>query len=1087
MISTQGIIIYLQSEHAENPAIGLYTIGGASYLRWAESLIPGMSNWADGIISDAGMPAITESGNITKGGGIAVIESMRVSVNNASKMWKILQDAGIQINNRRIEIVEYEYDGEAISASTIYRGVASVTEWGFVKYGISIEPAHHNRNANMATTINATDYPHATKEILGEAVPITIGEFNGDRYAKLNRVADAETAYTNLDILSMVLHEPGSVTVSPEGIDYFPVISAEYSDGTDAPPTVYNVRLYDTASADNWAPVAIVEPENLYVKVIEHKGDGDIEGEYRKVTRLLSTGVDAEASIRIELDLPMQNSMNPVTSNSVGTWIQFVSVEKQYQADVWPCTRFARSTGQPVSDRNLELYAYSDRKKADLDTGEIIESPPQYIQIPPYFLEISGSAEQNRLSLATSQFNDDKGKVKAHLILPFQSVELFDGENLDQYGLGEFAKVQDGYYRKRFDGDAHGEFSTSGEIINLTDRSETTTFSMITSDVVSMPPDGGIASYKETFVLKLTLPEYPASFDPSKIMLGIRADINPGDGVAPLNAFVRVLSRKWYRQNNNNNMSFDGFQHLRPDLTGMKISSLPDWYFSGYPATEYKDDFYFETPEINNYFFEMTGASRFETLDADQQSYANTNELLLFVSGEYPGPDDDVVGWVLRIVELALIFEKSLDIKSEIYTPFAGRRYDDDWGGRRDPSNVIRDPRDYYEHLCRIQNWSETGDDVTIPGRAYSPEALINLAWLEVVVSSVTGSFQNGETVAFSSGGSGYLIESRGDDTIVLGSYSGSLFDGDTLTGETSGATAVVQDKGYNTGGFDSPQTSDLANLRVSLQLTDDAEMWTSEQKKAVARHCFFTGYVNERGEESISFLPKRYDSEGGDLYAPLDTITLADVPVDHKIGEVQEPEHSRVFCEPYVRYKYDSGSEKYTEQLIVKNVSSATFAAGHTAGFENDVDAQRIWSRCRNELWSRFRFVGKPPSSMTDLPFFYRYEDALWYLDRWIDWMQLRVITVPVYYALARRWHVGRHVYLNLPHQTDGESLECVVDRIVKNHTKGVCQLRLAIIDSVTEPEPLAQVIDTMDETNPNWINTTTEYGTDSDKVEIV
>ena len=313
---------------------------------------------------------------------------------------------------------------------------------------------------------------------------------------------------------------------------------------------------------------------------------------------------------------------------------------------------------------------------------------------------------------------------------------------------------------------------------------------------------------------------------------------------------------------------------------------------------------------------------------------------------------------------------------------------------------------DDLERICRLQNWAETGDTTTKPGKEYSSNALID------------------------------------------------------------------------TTAFDASTMGQARSRFISYQIHDEKKGHTNNLKDTICRQIWCSSFVNESGQESVAYLPRVESSP------PSDTITLDDVPYDMEIGEVQEPDHSRVFCEPFVRYNYDYGREKYNGYIGLRNVSLATFDSSYATGL-GDAENEYFWNRCHDELWTKFRFVQDPPASLTDLPHFYRYEDAVWYLDNWITWMQLRSISVPVYYDLAKSWHIGRHVYLQLPHQTNGELIECVIDKITKNHIENACEINLIMLENVDTPSTSYYIQDTMDENNTEWTDTMTQYGNDQDKVD--
>ncbi len=279
-------------------------------------------------------------------------------------------------------------------------------------------------------------------------------------------------------------------------------------------------------------------------------------------------------------------------------------------------------------------------------------------------------------------------------------------------------------------------------------------------------------------------------------------------------------------------------------------------------------------------------------------------------------------------------------------------------------------------------------------------------------------------------------------------------------------------------GGFDYTGLDQLRDLRFSFQITNYEKSWTKPFKEEMLQSIFCAGYIDKSGKECITFLPKNAST------TPTDTITLASVPLGMYPGPVQEPQPADFFCEPFVRYNWNESAQKFDGLIAIKQVNrSDGWNQAYTPGFEGG-EGQAVWERCHNELWDRYHQIENIPSELTDCRFISTYNDAKWYLTTFIDWMLVRRIPVPVYYELAKTWHVGRHVYLQLPHQTNNVQCEAVVEGIVKNKNAGYCELSLAFWveqplsyfykDTMTKQADGADADwkDTMDTANPQYKN---------------
>jgi hypothetical protein len=94
----------------------------------------------------------------------------------------------------------------------------------------------------------------------------------------------------------------------------------------------------------------------------------------------------------------------------------------------------------------------------------------------------------------------------------------------------------------------------------------------------------------------------------------------------------------------------------------------------------------------------------------------------------------------------------------------------------------------------------------------------------------------------------------------------------------------------------------------------------------------------------------------------------------------------------------------------------------------------------------------------------------------------------VSVYYDKAKRWHIGRHIYLQLPHQTDNAIIETVIESIEKNKSAGYCSMNLIMLDGITD-HAITQVQDTMlsmvEGADAEWLDSVEDQGVDGNKTD--
>jgi hypothetical protein len=290
--------------------------------------------------------------------------------------------------------------------------------------------------------------------------------------------------------------------------------------------------------------------------------------------------------------------------------------------------------------------------------------------------------------------------------------------------------------------------------------------------------------------------------------------------------------------------------------------------------------------------------------------------------------------------------------------------------------------------------------------------------------------------------------------------------------GKAYGSGALI-----NTASFDSSELTYAREHRVALQLPDSLCM-TEALKRKLCQVGFMGGYIDGNGKECVSTLfPQTFDVN--------DLVTFADIPDDLQPGEIIEPDASNVYCEPFVRYAYDKASETYTKLAQITNIHEDAWQASFTPGLSAAI-GKRIWNKCKAN-YTAFQHIEEPPTDWTDQPLIIDSDDAEDFLERWVDLMTKKRIPVPVRYSKAKRWHVTRPVYLNLPHQTSGETYECIIEEITKKKNKGYCEIKFILLEKQVVVG--ANIQDVMyakiQGADADWQDTMTEYGDDNDKAD--
>lgn len=972
----------------------------ATSFRWIETELSGTNQtYAYDMLLAGGIPPTNEESNWKRGGDVAHIDPLTVAIQNAEQFFKTIDTAGVALGGLRCDIIEFTQDtGTSVITETgVYRGKISPDTWNTTRYGIPLEPAGLQRSANILTNIDSVNYPDASEDLIGTTIPATFGEFKGDRYAKMVRTANKETVFVTYDgfVLGSDPNTDPIIYPDPAGVP-FPIVG----DDGNTPPIMYKIKIGDTVSWEQAGSPITSGTINLAYFDDQYIGPFEGEGtdQFRQIESA-SVDLDTDSTI-IELTLKAY-FIDTLAGNSTATatdpdqsWIKIVDISRGYKPDVWPCRAYLDVDGNVIT-QGLNLFSYVADKKAlvtQINTdAPVIEKPITFLRLPQYGYEDStGGTGNNEIEIDLKLFNGNPDKMDSFLILPAGSVYLINDDTGDfraKWG-GDSVKYADGLYGTGVLGVPPTFTLQSGDLQNMLNNvyTDNATYKI------------NLASGSATLLASIgyTLPDFPGSFSFDNVYVGIKTQVTTS-----INLPVIIFAwRRWIGNSAN---------ILATTLTDTpaRLESLPDFYFDPDPGNK---ELYFY-PQSDNVvigsFRVYSGYTLYEASALSSEDiYKSVDELAFFL--EFPGTsgNDEI-----EYYKIAIIFSKTISIEKAIYSPFSARIYNDTWGARKTAADLMIDPNALYEHVCRLQDYSEEGDNVTEFGKAYSPTALIN-------------------------------------------------------TGSTL-------------GGFDYSGLSEVNQRRPSFQILKYGNGWTDKIKKALCRAFWFTGYIDEDGKENIAYLLKSI--------TPSDTVSLADVPEGMEIGDVEEPQPENIYSEPFVRYNYNLGSEKFDGYIGIENIHVGVWQPSYTPGLTG-AQAERLYNRCYNEVWMKNRYVTKPPSDMTDQRFITSEVDAIWFLDNWITWMIRQRITVPVYYVKARSWHIGRHVYLNLPHQTNGSSVETVIEGIQKNKNLGACTLKHVILDDLPEEYYIRDVqFNQAGGADDDWVDTQTVYGDDNDKIDNI
>jgi hypothetical protein len=207
------------------------------------------------------------------------------------------------------------------------------------------------------------------------------------------------------------------------------------------------------------------------------------------------------------------------------------------------------------------------------------------------------------------------------------------------------------------------------------------------------------------------------------------------------------------------------------------------------------------------------------------------------------------------------------------------------------------------------------------------------------------------------------------------------------------------------------------------------------------------------------------------------------------------------IFVEPFVRYKKNPATGEYDGFIQITNASADTFDASYVLGIDNATEAELYWTMC-HRLYLRTGEIVAPPSELTDCPLINSYGTAKNRLYMWLRWMGAKIpdgdpgfdeitiepkvrLSVTVPWEVGRYLHLCQHVYVNLPHHTEGAAVEAMVESVTHDLTDWTSALRLILFGATDSIE--YYIKDTFGTgVAPDWKDTFTEYETHGEGQDI-
>jgi len=1054
--------LYLYRELSRTYTSALSTVHGTSRFRWLQNTIPGITGWNVSMLLKEGIGNFTRScPKLVAGGTVSEPGKCNVRVTNSDAFNQFLLDNGITINGLRSFV--YEYDGSAF-----YRRWAGICErptFSGFEYSILSKGSFLNkRRANLTKQTNKSDYPYATDDIIGDAIPVSIGRM---KYAKFVRVADFTKSYTAIELNSTAYPYLDTII--------FPIVNV-YT----APSYTYDITIANGGGVGGWNLSLFV---GKYLHVVTGTASN---GEYRKITS--ATPVDGK-TITIAIAEYFSTALvgNSTATATGNTWVEIVETKQSFSADLAQCKSLMDADGNEViNEDEIELYSYDSVDLVDTDTSGTLlavdKSKLEYIRIPSYAYKLN-STTKNNIDISSEAFDGSTDKVNSFLTLPVVNPRLKNDESsLASYGGPGELLLDDGLYGHISSGSAN--VSTAHDIANITDKTDAyySIFLNVGNNNIGYGADGVFS-----VVMKFGLPPIPKGFKFDSCYFGMKIGVEvfyPEFPILTIPFQMGVNSSFYthYRRfmGTHTNINNDVWKTL--DASGMStpdgdftMQSIPGTYI-GYGSL---GPSFYPTTLVGGRF--SGGYQNFSMLVSNQKDYEAIKEMVIIFQYQNGMSADYTIEH--KIYELGIIFQKSLSIRDAIYAPFAGRVFNDTFDNRKTITDLIEKPKDLFEHVCRLQNMNECSPTPTLGwGLSYVENPLINLSKSTLATISAAGQTNVAVSPSYGSVFRPRQIINIKDNLHTERSKIVSVT-GDTLVLENN--LVYSYNPAYNgmifaEGCFDDPDLiSWNESSEVAGQITEYDKAYTDTIKNDLCQDYMLLSWVDGDGFENL----KRINKED---VSPPDELLLSSI-VNRKSIEITEANPSDVYAEPMIQFDKDAGSERFQGIMRVRNTGAVSFSTNYVDGLSTS-DAEQAWNTCASFLWPAVKEIAKVPEEFSDLSFVKTNEIAKQLFFEKIEWLNNSTIRIDAPYYLVRDWYEGHEFTIKLPHYTNNVSVECRLIEIEHSpNFPNISKLTAIIWREEIPSEFFLQDTVTQYGNDDDLIDTVTEYGNDNDLIDNV
>ncbi len=997
-----------------------------SEFRWISNTISGVTTWKEGIITDKGIGKYSRIINLLRGGNTSQPGTGGVKVKNTSKFWNTIQGKSIYFNGKR---AEYWLFTDTTPARQ-WSGVCTEPVWDSKTYTIPFEGYYSKRITNVTTNINTTDDVNATGDILGNTKPVTVGQvkpifddegnvvYNG--YSKFIRTANKteiwkSNAHNTLDNGVILRSYPATMQV-------FPVVS----EPTD-PDLTYDIKIGLTTnyySGLTQVTSGTIDLTSFFSDYYIHVVEGTGEDKYRRISSAIvdidtnSTLVSASIQDYFQDDL----AGNATATAADNSWIQFEKINSEYEVDTWPCQNYLNTEGLTIT-QDFQLFSHDNNKKISTTTPaedaslktNVKSTPMQFYRLPSYGYDDSGNGDNTKLDIDVKFFETSPDQMNSFLILPVKEPELItDAAEITEFGYGGWSYLADGIFKI---GSPTASLNAN-YIDHINDKKHNT--------VGQMYSEGSGGSGDTTNVMnafKFKLPDYPYGFTFDDMFFGMRARFSSLDALhatfvqefkwkrfigpvaAPVSMNYDALAtsvslltadanagQKDVTVADGSGFNADDFISIRdntPDSEQGQVDSV-----AGNTITLKENLTYTYTTALTAKLISDMGQVSEDILDQYYTTNYDTNNLYFYSTNPAAAPRGYLTFPITDITTEEIynsVFKSGFFVR-----------------------NIATLQDEHIQDLNIYQIAMMFRKEISIKDAIYAPfrGRIYNDTWdgRKTATDMIKGPIDTLEHF-------GRLQDYSDCSPIPSSGWGrGYALGAKIQTGATvNGAYNNIEDANF----------TELATYNISNQVQKYNSCYTDRLKRSLCRNFHLASWVNKDGFECV----KRVLNS---KVVPTDIITFSDIVDRNKVKLIERPP-AEIFPEPFVRYRRNFATGEYEKTIRVTNASATSYSAGYVSGISNATEAQTLWTKCNN-LWKKVGFINKPPQDLTDLVWVNSESAntlASDYLSDWVDWMYNPTVRLNVHFNKAGSWEEAHRFLLNLPNQTNGANIECILTKI--------------------------------------------------------